>query len=29
MHRRRAAEVIKGVMEEAQPLAWVSDLASA
>jgi len=29
MHRRRAAEVITGVMEEAQPLAWVSDLASA
>ena len=29
MHRRRAAEVIKEVMEEAQPLVWVSDLASA
>jgi len=29
MHRRRAAAVIKAVMEEAEPVAWVSDLASA
>ncbi len=29
MHRRRAALVIKEVLEEAQPGVWVSDLASA